>query len=113
MAVALDSANINLKLFKSFFPLIPPRHEIPHTPRKADPYAAACIYYMNGRQKFRTFLLDPRIPPSTDIVEGRIRPVTVLRKNIYFMQTLRGAEAMLAAYSLVQTGKLNGMDVRT
>ena len=81
--------------------------------RKADPYAAACIYYMNGRQKFRTFLLDPRIPPSTDIVEGRIRPVTVLRKNIYFMQTLRGVEAMMAAYSLVQTGKLNGMDVRT
>ena len=81
--------------------------------RKSDPYAAACIYYMNGRQKFRTFLSDPRIPPSTDIVEGRIRPVTVLRKNIYFMQTLRGAEAMMAAYSLVQTGKLNGMDVRT
>ena len=23
--------------------------------RKSDPYAAACIYYMNGRQKFRTF----------------------------------------------------------
>lgn len=66
--------------------------------RKADPYAAACIYYMNGRQKFRTFLLDPRILPSTDIVEGRIRPVTVLRKNIYFMQTLRGVEAMMAAY---------------
>ena len=79
---------------------------------KADHLAAPCVYYANGRDKFRTFLKDPRIPPSSDIVEGRIRPVTVLRKNIYFMQTQRGVEGVMAAYTLVQTAKLNGVNVR-
>ena len=80
--------------------------------KSLDPVATACVYYANGRDNFRTFLEHPQIPPSSDIVEGRIRPVTVLRKNIYFMQTQRGVEGVMAAYTLVQTAKLNGVNVR-
>ena len=79
---------------------------------RADRYAEPCRYYMNQRENLRVFLSDSRVPPSSDIVEGRIRPLTVLRKNIYFMQTVRGMKAFAHALSVVQTGRLNDFDVR-
>lgn len=79
---------------------------------RADRYAEPCRYYMNQRENLRVFLSDSRVPPSSDIVEGRIRPLTVLRKNIYFMQTVRGMKACAHALSVVQTGRLNDFDVR-
>lgn len=79
---------------------------------RADRYAEPCRYYMNQRENLRVFLSDSRVPPSSDIVEGRIRPLTVLRKNIYFMQTVRGMKACANALSVVQTGRLNDFDVR-
>ena len=79
---------------------------------RVDRYAEPCRYYMNQRENLRVFLSDARVPPSSDIVEGRIRPLTVLRKNIYFMQTMRGMKAFAHALSVVQTGRLNDFDVR-
>lgn len=79
---------------------------------KVDRYAEPCRYYMNQRENLKVFLSDERVPPSSDIVEGRIRPLTVLRKNIYFMQTVRGMKAFAHALSVVQTGRLNRFDVR-
>ena len=35
-----------------------------------------------------------------------------MRKNIYFMQTVRGMKAFAHALSVVQTGRLNRFDVR-
>ena len=79
---------------------------------RADRYAEPCRYYMNQRENLRVFLSDSRVPPSSDIVEGRIRPLTVLRKNIYFMQTVQGMKAFAHALSVVQTGRLKDFDVR-
>ena len=79
---------------------------------KLDLYAKPCIYYQNQKENLRRFLDDARVPPSNDVVEGRIRPVAVLRKNVNCMQTERGMQAATASLSLVQTAKLNNMDVR-
>lgn len=45
------------------------------------PATKPCVYYLNAREDFATFLGSCEIPPCTNKVERAIRGVTVLRKN--------------------------------
>ena len=69
-------------------------------------------YYQGWRRSGLSFVGFYNKVLSNDVVEGRIRPVAVLRKNVNCMQTERGMQAATASLSLVQTAKLNNMDVR-
>ena len=58
------------------------------------------------------FLDDPQIPISNNSAENAIRPFVVGRKNLLFCNSETGATATANAYSLVETAKANGLDVK-
>ncbi|MGZ7862633.1 IS66 family transposase [Ligilactobacillus salivarius] len=66
-------------------------------------------------RKFRTRLEKiyeiGELPLSNNPVEQAIRPATLVRKNSLFATTVAGAKANAIWYSLIQTAKLNGLDV--
>ena len=72
-------------------------------------YAAACAYYMNQREEFKVFLDDLDVPADSNLVENRLRPVTVLRKNIWYKQSIEYAKDMCDIYSVFKTLELNGI----
>lgn len=73
-------------------------------------WAAACVYYMNQRDALRYFLADPRVPCDTNIVERAIRPLTIIRKNSYFSQSVEGMKSLCDCFTLFETARLNGID---
>lgn len=50
------------------------------------------------------------LTPDTNDVENAIRPFVVGRKNFLFADTPRGAHASAAIYSLIESGKANGLE---
>lgn len=73
-------------------------------------WAAACVYYMNQRDALRYFLADPRVPCDTNIVERAIRPLTIIRKNSYFAQSVDGMKCLCDCFTLFETARLNDID---
>ena len=55
-----------------------------------------------------TYLEDGRCSLSNQMSENTIRPVTVDRKNWSFCDSIEGAEASMAVYSLLETARANG-----
>ena len=51
------------------------------------------------------------LPLSNNSVEQSIRPSTIIRKNSLFAKSTAGAEANAIFYTIVQTAKLNNLDV--
>lgn len=72
-------------------------------------YSAACAYYMNLRNEFKVFIDDFKVPADSNLVESRLRPVTVLRKNIWYKQSVEYAVDMCDIYSIFKTLELNGI----
>ena len=58
------------------------------------------------------YLLDGRLEISNNDAENAIRPFTVGRKNWLFADTPKGADASAAVYSIVETAKANGLNIR-
>lgn len=74
------------------------------------PAAKPCVYYLNAREDFKTFLENPEIPPCTNKVERAIRGVTILRKNSLHRQSPLYMEATCIALSIDATLRENGID---
>ncbi len=51
------------------------------------------------------------LPLSNNSVEQSIRPSTIIRKNSLFAKSTGGEEANAIFYTIVQTAKLNNLDV--
>ena len=77
---------------------------------KDHPAAKPCVYYLNAREDFKTFLENPEIPPCTNKVERAIRGVTILRKNSQHKHSPQYMEAMCVALSIDATLRENGVD---
>jgi transposase len=75
-----------------------------------DKVAKACIYFLNSQNNLMRFLSSTEIPPDTNAVEGQIRPLTILRKNIYHKNADWGMHDLTAIYTVMQTLKINGFD---
>lgn len=73
----------------------------------------AVKYALGQKPYMENYLLDGRCSISNNLAENSIRPFTVGRKNWLFSDTVNGAEASAAIYSLVETAKANGLDVYT
>lgn len=58
------------------------------------------------------YLKEGRCTISNNIAENAIRPFTVGRKNWLFCDTPKGADASAVVYSIVETAKANGINVR-
>lgn len=71
----------------------------------------AVNYALKARERIYLAMEKGELPLSNNFVEQRIRPTTIIRKNCLFSVSIKGAQANALFYSLVQTAKLNGLDV--
>jgi transposase len=75
--------------------------------------ADAIRYAFNHWDGLTRFLDDGRIELDTNLVERNIRPIVLNRKNALFAGHDEGAQNWACIASLVETCKLNGVDVQT
>lgn len=73
--------------------------------------AKAVIYAKNQKPYMENYLLDGRCSISNNIAENIARPYAVGRKNFLFHDTVKGARASSIIYSLVETAKLNNLNI--
>ena len=69
----------------------------------------AFSYCLNQEAYLRAFLNDPNIPLDNNPAERAIRPFTVGRKNWVMIDTIKGADASAAIYSIIETAKANNL----
>ena len=71
----------------------------------------AVNYFRKGKEDSKTFLLDGHIPISNNIAERAIKPFTIMRRNVLFCKTERGAEISGRLFTIIQTTRANGLVV--
>lgn len=76
------------------------------------PLAEATRYYANHWRALTAFLRDPEIPLENNFAERCLRAQAVGRSNWLYAGSHHAAECAAVAYTLVQTAKLHGLDVR-
>ena len=70
----------------------------------------AITYFLGQWPKLSYFLKDARVGLDTNAIENKIRPFVIGRRNWLFSDTLAGAEASAALYSLIVTAKCNNLN---
>ena len=73
--------------------------------------AKAVTYAKNQKPYMENYLLDGRCSISNNIAENIARSYAVGRKNFLFHDTVKGARASSVIYSLVETAKLNNLNI--
>ena len=71
----------------------------------------AVTYAKNQKPYMENYLLDGRCSISNNIAENIARPYAIGRKNFLFHDTVKGARASSIIYSLVETAKLNNLNI--
>lgn len=71
----------------------------------------AITYAINQKENLSKFLTDGRIPLTNSRCERSIRPFAVHRKNWLFADTQDGARANAIYYSLIETAKVNHLNI--
>lgn len=84
-------------------------HEI--NAEEGTPLDAAIKYFKNIESESRTFLLDGHIPISNNICERAIKPFAIMRRNVLFAKTEKGASISVRIFTIVQTAKANALVV--
>lgn len=74
--------------------------------------AEATRYYINHWAALTAFLRDPKVPLENNWAERNLRAQAVGRSNWLYAGNHEAAECAAVAYTLVQTAKLHGLDVR-
>lgn len=81
------------------------------TTESSNPYIKFCVYYLNNKEDLWYFTESTVVPPDTNAVERSIRPLTILRKNIFHKNAEWGMECMTTIYSVYKTLEMNGYDI--
>ncbi len=71
----------------------------------------AIVFSINQRTNLNNYLLDPRLELTNNRAERAVKPFVIGRKNWLFSDTDKGAEASARCYSIIETAKLNNLDV--
>ena len=71
----------------------------------------ALTYCLNQEKYLRVFLTNPEVPMDNNAAERAIRPFCVGKKNWKLIDTIHGAEASAIIYSIVETCKLNNLNI--
>ena len=71
----------------------------------------AVVYSLNQKKELSEFLNDARIPLTNSLCERAIRPFAVHRKNWLFADSVDGAKANAIMYSIIESAKLNKLNV--
>ena len=69
----------------------------------------AINYTLSQWDRLIQYTTDGIIRPDNNLVENAIRPFVIGRKNWLFSDTVQGARASAAIYSLIETAKSNGL----
>ena len=67
-------------------------------------------YTLSQWEKLARYLDHPELTPDNNAAENAIRPFVLGRKNWLFSGSPRGADASCALYSIIETGKMNGLN---
>jgi transposase len=70
----------------------------------------AMSYFINEYDSLIRYLEDGRLNISNALVENKIRPFAIGRKNWLFSASVEGAQASAMFYSLVETAKANNVE---
>jgi transposase len=68
-------------------------------------------YALNRIPKALPYLDNGVLEFDNDTAERAVKPVTLGRKNCVFTGSLRAGKAMAIAFTLIETAKLNGVDL--
>lgn len=71
----------------------------------------AVNYSLNNRKELETFLLDGRLELTNNRAERAVKPFVMGRKNWLFSDTNKGADASMMWYSVIESTKLNNLNV--
>lgn len=74
--------------------------------------ARAVNYAQNQRLYMENYLLDGRCSISNNAAERAVKSYVMGRKNFLFHDTVKGARASAVVYTLAQTAKANGLNIR-
>jgi transposase len=80
-------------------------------PAKGSPLADAVAYFRNNWGDMRTFLSDGRVDLTNNLAERAVKPFAICRRNFLFCKTANGAEAAAVIFTVVQTARLNKLNV--
>jgi len=67
-------------------------------------------YLITQWSKLVRYIEDPRLAIDTNLAENAIRPFALGRRNWLFADTVKGAKASAALYSIVSTARANGLE---
>ena len=70
----------------------------------------AISYALKYEKGLRLYLKDGYVPMTNSLDERTLRPFTVGRRSWLFSNSVKGAEASAAAFSLIETAKANNLD---
>ena len=68
-------------------------------------------YCLKQEKYLRVFLTDGDVPMDNSASERAIRPFTIGRKNWVIINSVKGADASAVIYSIVETAKLNQLNI--
>jgi hypothetical protein len=74
--------------------------------------ARAVNYALNQRPYMENYLLDGRCSLSNNAAERAVKSYVMGRKNFLFHDTVKGAKASAVVYTLAETAKANGLNIR-
>jgi len=75
------------------------------------PMGKAVNYALNEWNYLIVYLEDGKLNISNILIENKIRPFAIGRKNWLFSASVEGAKASAMFYSLIETAKANGLNV--
>jgi transposase len=81
--------------------------------RPKSPIGKAILYVLERKTELGRFLEDGAIELSNILIENRIRPLALGRKNYLFAGSEDGARRLATAYTIIGTCIANGLNVRT
>lgn len=71
----------------------------------------AVNYFMSRRDQLSVFIDNPEVAIDNNRAERAIKPFVMARKNFLFADTELGAQASAAVFSIIETAKMNSLDV--
>ena len=71
----------------------------------------AVNYSLNHRAELEGYLAEGRIEMTNNRAERAIKPFVMARKNFLFSDTSRGAESSAMCFTMIESAKLNGLNV--
>jgi transposase len=84
--------------------------QLQHETMPSGKLGEALGYLITQWPKLERYVEDPRLAIDTNLAENAIRPFALGRRNWLFADTVKGAQASAALYSIVSTARANGLE---